>query len=208
VTFLRLSRWDLAAFATALALLVTMSFLWYTTHQAEDCRRNESLQTAPSVGGPENDELNGKLKSDAHRCEAKYDKTAWSASAFVDRLALLAMLAAIASAIVAAFLRAADRRPALRRTPSEIAAITGLVATLLILYRILQPPGLNDAAVVKLGAPVGLALAGILTFAARAASRAEREAAAAAPVAAPPPDASAREPEPPPAGPAEPAPSA
>jgi hypothetical protein len=51
-----------------------------------------------------------------------------------------------------------------------------LLGALLILYRILQPPGFNDAAVVKLGAPVGLVVVGVLAIASRSASQAERPA--------------------------------
>ncbi|MEA2309928.1 MAG: hypothetical protein QOI65_2214, partial [Thermoleophilaceae bacterium] len=95
----------------------------------------------------------------------------------------------------------AGRRFGSNWTPSTIASFAGLLAALLILYRILQPPGFNPAAVVKAGAPIGLALAGILALAARAAAAVE----SAAP--APEPPAPDSEPEPP-AGPAEPAPSA
>jgi hypothetical protein len=209
VTFLRLNRWDWLAFAAALALLLSMSFVWYTTNQAEECRRVADQQTIPDLRGPQNAEIDRKLQSDAERCEAKYDKTAWSAPSLIDVIALLALLTAIGSAIVAAFLRAADRSLGTNRTPTEIAAYAGLAATLLILYRVLQPPGLNEAAVVKPAAVVGLVLAGILTIAARSAAAAEREAPAPSGDAEPP-RASDREPPPdaPPAGPAEPAPSA
>jgi hypothetical protein len=84
---------------------------------------------------------------------------------------LLALLATAGLAIVAAFLRAADRDVG-PPSPSALATVVGLVTALLLAYRILQPPGLNDAAVVKWGAPVGLALAGVLGIASRSAMRA------------------------------------
>ncbi|HKP91665.1 MAG TPA: hypothetical protein VJT75_16985, partial [Thermoleophilaceae bacterium] len=186
MTFLRLTRWDWVAFAAALGLLLTMSFVWWTTNEAEECRRVANQQTAPDLRGPQNSEIDRKVQSDAERCEAKHDKTAWSAPSFIDVILLLALLTAIASAIAAAFLRAADRSLGTSMTPTELATYAGLAATLLILYRVLQPPGLNAAAVVKPPAIVGLVLAGVLTIAARSASAAEREAAAAADV--PPPD--------------------
>ena len=209
MTFLRLSRWDWLAFAAALGLLLSMSFVWWTTNQAEECRRVADAQTAPEFGGPQSREIDRKVESDAERCVAKHDKTAWSAPSFVDVIVLLALLTAIASAIAAAFLRAAERSFGTKRTPTELAAYAGLAATLLILYRVLQPPGLNDAAVVKPAAIVGLVLAGLLTITARSASVVERESAAASGDAQPP-EASDGEPPPdaPPAGPAEPAPSA
>ena len=54
-------------------------------------------------------------------------------------------------------------------------SVVGLIACLLLVYRILQPPGPNAAAVVKVGAPLGLLCAGLLTLGARVASRADRE---------------------------------
>jgi hypothetical protein len=211
VTFLRLRGSDWVAFVAALGLLLSMSFLWYSTHQADECRRAERAQTAPTFGGPQNAELNGKVKSDARRCEARYDKTAWSLPSFVDAVILLVLLTAIACAVVAAFLRAAERRLEFERTPSEIAAYAGAAGTLLILYRVLQPPGLNDAAVVKPAAVVGLVLCGILAIASRSAAAAERDAEAAG---AQPPSAEQRAADPSPAepdapaGPSEPAPTA
>ena len=49
----------------------------------------------------------------------------------------------------------------------------GLAGCLLLVYRILQPPGLNNAAVIKVGAPLGLLCIGLLTIGARVASRGE-----------------------------------
>jgi hypothetical protein len=205
VTFLRLSRWDWLAFAAALVLLLTMSVDWYTTKQGQECRRVESTQTPG--GGAQGDLIGRDVRRDASECAEKREKNAWQASAFIDRVILLTLLFTIAAAVGAAFLRAAGRRLRFSRSPSEIAAYSGLAAALLILYRILQPPGLNEAAVVKVGAPLSLAVVGALAIFSRSAAAAEREAAATA--AAPAPDAAQQEPPPePPGGPAQPAPSA
>jgi hypothetical protein len=171
VTFLRLTRWHWLAFAAAMALLLVMSVDWYTTKQGEECRRIESVQT-PS-GGVQGDAIGGNVRRDARTCAEKREKNAWQASGAIDRLIMLVLLVAILAAVAAAFLRAAARR--LEPSPSVIAAYAGLAGALLVLYRILQPPGFNPAAVVKWGAPVGLALVGILAIAARSASLAERE---------------------------------
>ena len=81
-------------------------------------------------------------------------------------------MASVALALVAAWARAADRRLG-PPSPSALASIVGLVACLMIVYRILQPPGLNAAAVVKPGAPLGLLCVGLLTIGARVAARGE-----------------------------------
>jgi hypothetical protein len=220
MTFLRLNRWDWIAFAAALALLVTMALDWYSDKQGEQCRFDESHQRQSPLGGASGGDLiGGDLNRSARECAEKHEKNAWQAPGAIDRFIALVLVAAIAAAAANAFLIATGRRFEPPRSPSAIAAWAGLLGALLILYRILQPPGLNAAAVVKVGAPLGLALVGILAIASRSASVAERPAPEAEqPAAAAEPDAEAdgdadESPtppagyEPPPAG-AEPAPSA
>jgi drug/metabolite transporter (DMT)-like permease len=173
VTFLRLNRWDWIAFGAALALLLAMSVDWYTTRQGEECRRVESIQTPR--GGVQSDLIGGDVRRSARECAEKREKNAWQAPGAIDRLIMLVLLATIAAAIGNAFLRAAGREFDPRRSPSAIAGWAGLVGALLILYRILQPPGFNEAAVVKAGAPIGLALVGIVAIASRSAAVAVRE---------------------------------
>jgi hypothetical protein len=203
VTFLRLSRWDWLAFAAALALLLAMSLDWYTTRQGEECRRIEKLQTPAGLNGVQADQIGRDVRRDARTCAEKREKNAWQASGAIDRLIALVLIVAMASAVGAGFLRAAGRRFEPPRSPSTIGALSGLLAALLVLYRILQPPGFNEAAVVEAGAPIALALVGILAIAARAAAAAETE----APAAEPPPAVEPGSGPEPPAGPAEPAPS-
>lgn len=173
MTFLRLSRWDWIAFVAALGLLLVMSADWYTTKQGEECRRIEQLQ--PPSGSVQGGAISSDIRRSARECAEKREKNAWQAPGAIDRFILVVLLVGIVSAIAAAFFRAAGRRYEPPLTPSAVAGVAGLTAALLILYRILQPPGLNSAAVVKWGAPVGLALAGIMAIAARAAAVVERE---------------------------------
>ena len=174
MTFLRLSRWDWIAFVAALGLLLVMSADWYTTKQGEECRRIEQLQ--PPSGSVQGGAISSDIRRSARECAEKREKNAWQAPGAIDRFILVVLLVGIVSAIAAAFFRAAGRRYEPPLTPSAVAGVAGLTAALLILYRILQPPGLNSAAVVKWGAPAGLALAGIMAIAARTAAVIEREA--------------------------------
>ena len=113
MTFLRLSRWNAIAFVAALALLFTMSQIWWTTHQAQECRRGERLQTPPAaLRGPQSDQFGRDIRQSARNCAAKGERNAWQADGAVDRLMLVVLLAAIGAAMVAAFMRAADRRVA------------------------------------------------------------------------------------------------
>ena len=79
--------------------------------------------------------------------------TAWGAFTFVDLLVCLVALLGIALAVS----QVAGRGPALPVAIGVITATLGLAATLLVLYRILNQPGPNDAIGVGAGAWIGLA---------------------------------------------------
>jgi hypothetical protein len=169
MTFTRLSRGDLLAMVAALALLLVMASDWWTTKAGENARHVQHTilpqvnnQTTPSESQKEAD------------FASTQEKNAWQASALIDRLILIALLAAAALALVAAWARAANRSLG-PPSPSALASIVGLLASAMLVYRILQPPGLNAAAVVKVGAPLGLLCVGLLTLGARVAAMAERE---------------------------------
>jgi hypothetical protein len=168
MTFTRLGRGDLLAMVAALALLLVMATDWYTTHRGELARRDQSLVQP----GFNNQTTPTESQKEAEFAETQ-EKTAWQADALIDRLILIALLAAIALALVAAWARAAGRRLG-PPSPSTLATFAGLAASLMLVYRILQPPGLNEAAVVKVGAPLGLLCVGLLTIGARVAARGER----------------------------------
>jgi hypothetical protein len=77
--------------------------------------------------------------------------TAWEAFSVTDLVLALAALAAIALAA----LTAARRSPAVPVAASVVTSTLGIVATVLLLYRILNQPGPNAFVEVKLGAFVG-----------------------------------------------------
>ena len=83
------------------------------------------------------------------------------------------LLATVVLALAAAYLRAAGKRFDPPVTPSALAALSAVVAGLLVAYRILQEPGFDDATVVKAGAPLALVVLGVIALAGRAAVRAE-----------------------------------
>lgn len=170
MTFTRLGRGDLLAMVAALALLLVMAADWYTTKLGEQAR-DVQAKILPQVNNqtvPSESEKEGAFAD-------SQEKNAWQADALIDRLILIALVAAIALALLAAWARAADRRVRIGPwSPSAWASAIGLVACALLVYRILQPPGVNSGAVVKVGAPLGLLCAGLLTLGARVAARGER----------------------------------
>src|SRR3954468_16265627 len=144
---------------------------WYTDKTGE---RDRDLQgkIAPQLNTQSVPSESEKLAEAAET----HEKNAWQAPGTIDKLILLGLLAMVVLSVACAYLRAAGRD----RTPIGLVTIIGLVTAALIAYRIIQPPGLNEAAVVKWGAPVGLVCVGVVTLASRAAARAEREPAPAA----------------------------
>ena len=169
MTFSRLTPGHAIALVAALALLLAMAPDWYTDKPGEQLRDVEG-QIAPQLDR-ENEPSQSELHAEAAQ---KREKNAWQAPGAIDRVILFLLLATAVLAVAAAFVRAAGRKlgpPSL----SALASVTGLLATLLVAYRILQPPGFNEAAIVKWGAPAGLLCVGVCAFGSRLATLAERE---------------------------------
>jgi hypothetical protein len=164
------------AFVAALALLFAMAPDWYTDKVGEQDRFVQH-QIVPQLDR-ETTPSQSQLQAEAAE---KHEKNAWQASGAIDRLILLLLLGTAGLAIAAAFLRAAGRDVG-PPSPSALATLTGLAACALIAYRIIQPPGFNEAAVVKWGAPAGLVCVGLVALGSRMATRAEREPRPAEPV--------------------------
>ena len=79
--------------------------------------------------------------------------SAWAAFSFVDLLLALVALLGIALALS----QVVGRGPALPVALGVVTTTLGLAASLLLLYRILNQPGPNDAIGVSVGAWIGLA---------------------------------------------------
>ena len=121
----RLRPGELIAAAGGVALLVVMFLDWY------------AVGGTTSVGGSD--------------VRISLGLTAWEAFGITDILLALAALIAIGLAVITA----ARRSPALPVAASVITSTTGILATLLVLYRILNQPGPNEFVEVKLPAFLG-----------------------------------------------------
>ena len=172
MTFARLTRGDWLAAVAALALLLVMALDWYSTEAGVEARRDEKLiQPRGATAG----EVSRALDESARIAAEEAEQNAWQADPWPDRVILIVLLAAAALAIAAAWLRAAGVRFKPPWTPSALAAGTGLAAAVLLAARILQKPGVDPGAVVKIGAPLGLVCVGTIVLGARSAWNAERD---------------------------------
>ena len=172
MTFARLRAADWVAFVAALALLFTTAADWYSSKSGEEARRIEGL-SQPS--GAEGGQVERELRVDASAAAEAEERNAWQATGAIDRLILVALLATSALAIAAGFARAAERGYGGTLGPSAIAGLAAAVTALLVLYRILQEPGLDEVNTVQAGAPLALAALGAIAYACARAVKAEEE---------------------------------
>jgi hypothetical protein len=170
MTFERLRLADWIALVAAIALLFTMALDWYSTPQGREARRIEQLnQPKGALGG----EVAREVQREARLAGEKAERNAWQADGAIDRVILVALLLTSGLAVAAAFFRAAGRRFEPPWTPSALTALAAVFTALLVAYRIVQEPGLDVATTVESGAPLAVAVLGVLTFASASGMRAE-----------------------------------
>lgn len=172
MTFLRLTRGHVIAAVAALALLLVMAALdWSTTDQGEEARRIESIQDQPDPGVA--GEVTRDVTEDARIVAEGEEGTAFQPGSALGWLLLVALLASILLALAAAVLRAAARTVGGATGPSAVTAAVGALATVLTMVFIVAV-GTAAGGQVGPGAVIGLTLVGLLTVGAALAARAER----------------------------------
>jgi hypothetical protein len=170
MSFERLRLFDWVALLAAVALLFTMAVDWYSTPQGQDARRLESLnQPQGALGG----EISREVQSEARLAAQKAERNAWQQDGGIDRVILLALLITAGLGVAAAFFRAAGRRFEPPWTPSSLTAIAAVITALLVAYRIVQQPGLDEATTIQAGAPLAVIVLGVLAFVSGRGLRAE-----------------------------------
>ena len=167
MTFARLRPADWAVFLAALALLFASAADWYSTKGGEQAREFE--RSAPASGD------GAELADDAAATAEGEERNAWQADGGIDRVILAALLGTVALAIYSGFTRAAGRRYAAAMSPAAWTGVAAAIAALLVLSRVVQEPGLDGVTTVQAGAPLALAVLGVIAFASAMSIRAEEE---------------------------------
>jgi len=173
LTFERLRLSDWVVFVAALALLFTTSTIWYSTKGGDEARRVQQ-EAQPEEGQPTG-QSEAEVESEAGALADNAEKTAWEADGTIDRIILVSILATSVLGVLAGFWRASGRT-ARGPGPYGLCGLMAWISALLVLYRIIQEPGLDELTVIKFGAPLTLAVLGVYAFAAAASLR-DREAA-------------------------------
>jgi hypothetical protein len=172
VSFERLRPIDWVALVAALALLFAMALDWYSTPQGQEARRLEQQnQPHGALGG----EVAREVQSEARLAADKAERNAWQQDAGIDRVILVALLLTAGLGVAAAFFRAAGRRFEPPWTPRSLTAMAALVTALLIAYRTVQQPGLDEATTIQAGAPIAVIVLAVLAFASGRGVRNEEE---------------------------------
>ena len=173
MTFARLRVADWVVFVAALALLFTTAADWYSTQAGEEARRIQE-QARPEEGEP-----SGQTQVDVEReagalAESK-ERNAWQEDGTIDRLILIGLHLTAALGVAAAFWRASGRETR-GLGPYALVGASASFTALLVLYRIIQEPGIDELTTVQIGAPLALGVLGVIAFAAASSLREEERA--------------------------------
>ena len=158
MTFARLRPSDWVVFVAALALLFTTAPDWYSTTRGDAAR-----QIQEDASG-RNGQVEREVEDDAAAAAEGQERNAWQEDGLIDRIILIALLATSALGVAAAFWRAGGRGSD-GLGPYGLAGLAACLTALLVLYRVIQEPGLDDVTTVKIGAPLALGVLGVLAFA-------------------------------------------
>ena len=167
----RLQRADVIALVAGVVLLLVMAMDWYSTVDAEEGRRQQ--ENADPQGRALGGEIPRALDEAGRSAGEEGERNAWQEDGVIDRLILICLLLAYALALVSAFLRAAGRRITPPLTPAALGAISAAVGAVLLAYRMWQEPREDAYTTIRPGAPLAIAILGLLALALASAYRGE-----------------------------------
>jgi membrane protein YqaA with SNARE-associated domain len=172
VSFTRLRTWDWVAFIAALALLFVTAVDWYSTVGGDEARRIERLsQPEGALGG----QVEREVQDSARLAAEGQEKNAWQVSGAIDRVILIGLLVTALLGVLSGFTAASGRASRSAIPPAGLTGIAATVTALLVVYRVMQEPGFDEATTVKLGAPLALVVLGVVAFASATVLRREPE---------------------------------
>ena len=166
-------RWGhaVAGLAALALLLVTVGVDWYGTAQGDEAR--EIQEQTEDASGAEAGEVPRSLNERAEEVADRETDKAWEADALVDRILLALIAATILLAVVTWFARSLGAKPTPGIGPAGVCAVLAAVTAVLVTYRIIQEPGMDDATNVKIGPVIALFLLAAIAIGSSSALKAD-----------------------------------
>jgi len=160
----RFTKGDALAVLAAVALLFVMATDWYSSPEGEELRRIERLAEPDDSLGPEARDLGRQQQEQASVSAEAEERNAWTADGVIDRVILLALLAAIAAAVSLAFSALRERSMGMPGGARGLALSAAAFAAMLVIYRMVQEPGIDAVTTVRGGPFLALVTLGLMSL--------------------------------------------
>jgi hypothetical protein len=152
----------LVALVAAAALLLFMAMDWYSTKAGEEARRVEET-AQKGADGTRAGEVRQEVAEQSRLFAEGQERNAWQAGGAIDRLILVVLLASAAFTFAAVLLGAAGRED-LTGLAGGIAVGVTMLGAVLLVYRLLQEPGVDALNTVEIGAPLAILALGVMVL--------------------------------------------
>ena len=149
------------ALVGALALILVVGAVdWYGTELGDEAQRIE--EATDDASGAEAGEVDRRLNEEGEFISDRETDKAWEADAVIDRVILGLLLLTILLTVATVLARSAGGRATKGLGPPGLSALAATIGAILVAYRIVQEPGLDEGTTVKIGPLLALfALAAI-----------------------------------------------
>ena len=163
----------MAGLAALALVLVTTGVDWYGTRTGDEAREIE--ERTEDASGAEAGEVERTVNERAGEVADRETDKAWEADGLIDRIILVLLAATIVVAVLNWFARSLGAKPTQGLGPAGLGALLATAAAILVAYRMIQEPGLDDATTVKIGPLIAIVLLAAIAIGSSSALREDEE---------------------------------
>jgi len=160
----RFTKGDALAVLAAVALLFVMATDWYSSPEGDELRRIERLAEPDDSLGPEARDLGRQQQEEASQSAEAEERNAWTADGLIDRVILVALLGAVATAVALAISRLRGRSVGVPGGVRGLVLTVATVAAVLVIYRMVQEPGIDAVTTIRGGPFLALVTLGLMSL--------------------------------------------